>query len=153
MLLCHFFINIWASKAKVFYGKEPPSGDSTTTECGFNYKLLAVIYWSSQMGAPSCSLPQPATDHGARDGRSNWLVAPPPYAEQFPLSSTYCTVLCGLQITRLAALSEPRTCDLRNARPGIQSMYVCLAYILWVACAATESMKRNIGLFTHNFLL
>ena len=24
---------------KVFYGKEPPSGESTTTECGVNYQL------------------------------------------------------------------------------------------------------------------
>ena len=32
------------SKGKVFYGQEPPSRESTTTECGFNYQLLAVIY-------------------------------------------------------------------------------------------------------------
>ena len=31
-------------KGKVFYGQEPPSEESTTTECGFNYQLLAVIY-------------------------------------------------------------------------------------------------------------
>ena len=31
-------------KWKVFYGQEPPSGESTTTECGVNYQLLAVIY-------------------------------------------------------------------------------------------------------------
>ena len=31
-------------EGKVFYGQEPPSGESTTTECGFNYELLAVIY-------------------------------------------------------------------------------------------------------------
>ena len=37
-------------KGKVFYDQEPPSGESTTTECGFNYQLLAVIYWSSPMG-------------------------------------------------------------------------------------------------------
>ena len=24
---------------KVFYGQEPPSGESTTTECGVNYQL------------------------------------------------------------------------------------------------------------------
>ena len=30
-------------KGKVFYGQQPPSGDSTTTECGVNYQLLAVI--------------------------------------------------------------------------------------------------------------
>ena len=29
---------------KVFYGQEPPSGESTTTEWEFNYQLLAVIY-------------------------------------------------------------------------------------------------------------
>ena len=31
-------------KGKVFYGLEPSSGESTTTEWGFNYQLLAVIY-------------------------------------------------------------------------------------------------------------
>ena len=31
-------------KGKVFCGQEPPSGESTTTECGFNYQLLAAIY-------------------------------------------------------------------------------------------------------------
>ena len=29
---------------KIFYGQEPPSGASTTTECGVNGKLLAVTY-------------------------------------------------------------------------------------------------------------
>ena len=29
-------------KGKVFYGQELPSGESTTTECGINYELLAV---------------------------------------------------------------------------------------------------------------
>ena len=38
-------------KGTVFYGQEPPSGESTTTECWFNYQLLAVIYWSSPMGS------------------------------------------------------------------------------------------------------
>ena len=38
---------------------------------------------------------------------------PPLYTEQYPLSSTYCTLQCGLQITRLAALSQPRTFDFR----------------------------------------
>ena len=100
-------------KGKVVYGQEPPSGESTTTECGSNYQLLAVITEVAQCGAPSCSQPQPATDNGIRDGRSNWLVAPPPYTGQYPLSSTYCTLQCGMQITRLAALSQPRTCDFR----------------------------------------
>ena len=65
------------SKGKVFYGQEPPSGESTITECGVNYQQLAVIYWSSPMGNSSCSRPQLATDNGIRDGRSNWLMAPP----------------------------------------------------------------------------
>ena len=40
-----FIINDSLSiKVKVFYGQEPPSGESTTTECGFNYQPLAVIY-------------------------------------------------------------------------------------------------------------
>ena len=58
-------------KGKVVYGQEPPSGESTTTECGFNYRLLAVITEAAQWGTPSCSQPQPATDNGVRDGRSN----------------------------------------------------------------------------------
>ena len=60
------------------HGQEPPSGESTTTECVVNYQLLAVMYWSSKMGnSYSCSQPQPATYNGVRDGRSNWLVASP----------------------------------------------------------------------------
>ena len=31
-------------KGKVFYGQEPPSGESTTTEGGVNYQQLAVMY-------------------------------------------------------------------------------------------------------------
>ena len=31
------------SKGKVFYCQEPPSGEFTTTECGVNYQLFAVI--------------------------------------------------------------------------------------------------------------
>ena len=42
---------------------------------------------------------------------------PRPYTGQYPLSSTYCRLQSGLQITRLSALSESRTCDLLIARP------------------------------------
>ena len=58
-------------KGKVVYGQEPPSGESTTTECGFNYHLLAVITEAAQWETPSCSQPQSDTDNGVRDGRSN----------------------------------------------------------------------------------
>ena len=58
-------------KGKVFFSQEPPSGESTTTECGVNYQLLAVITEVAQWGTPSCSQPQSAMDNGIRDGRSN----------------------------------------------------------------------------------
>ena len=58
-------------KGKVVYVQEHPSGESTTTECGFNYQLLAVITEVAQWGAPSCSQPQSANDNGVRDGSSN----------------------------------------------------------------------------------
>ena len=59
------------SKAKVFYGQEPPSGESTTTECRFNISYLQLFTEVAQWGAPSCSQPQPATDNGVRKSRSN----------------------------------------------------------------------------------
>ena len=31
-------------RVKKVNGQEPPSGESPTTECGFNYQLLSVIY-------------------------------------------------------------------------------------------------------------
>ena len=41
----NMLINIASRQlSKVAYGQEPPSGESTTTECGVNYQLLAVIY-------------------------------------------------------------------------------------------------------------
>ena len=58
-------------KGKVFYGQDPPSGESTATECGVNYQLLAVITAEAQWGTTSCGQPQPDTDNGVRDGRSN----------------------------------------------------------------------------------
>ena len=33
-----------SNEKKGLNGQEPPSGESTTTECGVNYQLLAVIY-------------------------------------------------------------------------------------------------------------
>ena len=100
-------------KGKVVYGQEPPSGESTTTECGFNYQLLAVITAVAQWGAPSCSQPQPATEMASETVDPIDWSYPPPYTGQYPLSSTYCTLQCGLQITTLASLSQPRTCDIR----------------------------------------
>ena len=67
-MLCYKVLKV---RGKVFCGQEHPSGESTTTECGVNYQLLAVITEVAQWGTPSCSLPQPATGNGVRDGRSN----------------------------------------------------------------------------------
>ena len=67
----------FSKKGKVFYGQEPPSGESTTPECGANNQLLPVIIKVAQWGTPSCNRPQSATGNGVRDGRSNRLVAPP----------------------------------------------------------------------------
>ena len=65
-------------KVKVFYGQEPPSGESTTTECGVNYQLLAVITEAALWGTPSCSHPQPATDNCVRDwSQIDWSHPPP----------------------------------------------------------------------------
>ena len=72
-----FICYICKKKSKVFNGYEPPGGESTTTKCGVNYRLLAVITEIAQWATPSCSRPQPATDNGVRDSRSNRLVAPP----------------------------------------------------------------------------
>ena len=55
------------NKGKVFYGQEPPVEN-----------LLQQNMGSSQWGTPSYSQPQPAVDNDVRDGRSNWLVHPPP---------------------------------------------------------------------------
>ena len=72
------------NKGKVFYLQESPSGESTTTECGVNYQLLAVITEVAQWGTPGCSRPQPTADNGARDSRSIYLVAPPTFMVSAP---------------------------------------------------------------------
>ena len=109
------------NKFRVFYGQEPSSGESTTTECGVNYQLLAVITEVAQWGTPGCSRPQPATDNGARDGRSNWLVAPPTRLGSTPTSSTYCTVLTRPTNRKTCCTNRdsnvrPRVCQ-NNALP------------------------------------
>ena len=37
-------MDIELGKGKVFYGQEPPSGESITTECEANYQLLSAMY-------------------------------------------------------------------------------------------------------------
>ena len=117
-------------KSKVFYGQEPPSGQSTTTESAFNYQLLAVITEVAQWGAISCNRPQPATDNGVRDGRSNWLVALPTLHRAVPLSSTYYTVQCGCKSQDLLhSVSRERA---TFGMPGQRT-----------ACATTQGVKEK----------
>ena len=54
-----------SKEGKVFHGQEPPSGESTTTECRVNYQLHAVITEVAEWGTPSCSRPQPATNNAS----------------------------------------------------------------------------------------
>ena len=81
-------------KSKVYYGHEPPSG-----ECWVNYQILAVIYWSSPKETNNWSWAQLATDNGVRDGRSNWLVAPPTLMGSTPWASRVYINGCNLSST------------------------------------------------------
>ena len=104
-------------KGKVVYGQEPPSGESTTTECGFNYQLLAVITEVAQWWAPSCSQPQPATDNGIRDGRSNWLVAPPALHRAVPPELHVLHTAMRAANHKTCCTESAANVRLQNARP------------------------------------
>ena len=43
MMSNRYLQSAYNGKGKVFYGQEPQSGESTTTECDVNYQLLAVM--------------------------------------------------------------------------------------------------------------
>ena len=116
---------VW--RLRLFYGLEPHSEEFTKTECGVNYQLLAVIIEVAQWVTPSFSRQPPATANGVRDGRSNWLVAPPP-SWAVPLSSTYCTVLTRPTnrmtcCTNRDSNARPRVCQ-TNALPVGHSGYL-----------------------------
>ena len=108
-------------KGKVVYGQEPPSGESTTTECGVNYQLLAVITEVAQCGAPSCSQPQPATDNGVRDGRSNRSIRTPHPTQgstQWAPRIAHCNAGCKSKHLLHWVSREPMTSECQtNALP------------------------------------
>ena len=66
-----------------------------------NYLKLSTE--AAQWGTPSCSQPQPAMDNGVREGRSNWLVAPPPSWAVHPERLVHSINQCNL--------SGDRTCN------------------------------------------
>ena len=55
----------------------------------------------AQWGTLSCSKPQPATNNGVRDGRSNWLVGrtPPPSCAVLPERHVFSINRCSLSST------------------------------------------------------
>ena len=89
----------------------------------------------AQLGAPSCNQPQPAMDNGVRDGRSNWLVV--------PLSSTYCTLQCGLSCKSQDLL---HWVSLERVTFGVPDQHT--------ACAATWGIKirKEVIIIYHDFL-
>ena len=90
----------------------------------------------AQLGSPSCSRPQPATDNGVRDGRSNWLVVTPhPSQSANSWAPRIALWKFGIQITRLAAATGTRTQDL--GLPGQRT-----------ACAATLGVTKAPGYYT-----
>ena len=107
----------WIKEGKVVYGQEPPSGESTTTECGFNYQLLAVITEVAQWGANSCSQPQPATDNGVRDGRPNWLVTPPTLHRALPPELHVLHTAMRAANHKTCCTESAANLRLQNARP------------------------------------
>ena len=112
----YFSISLF-SVYKVVYGQEPPSGESTTTECGFKYQLLAVITEVAQWRAPSCSQPQPATDNGVRDGRFNWLVAPPTLHRAVPPELHVLHIAMRAANHKNCCTESAANLRLQNARP------------------------------------
>ena len=91
---------------------------------------LAVITEKAQWGTPSCSRPQPATDNGVRDGRSNWLVAPPTLIAVLPKLLVHSINRCSSVTVGI------RTCNL--ATFGMRGNH--LAY------AATQGTVKVQGL-------
>ena len=129
-------IFIWRNKkvkGKVVYGQEPPSGESTPKECGFNYQQLAVITEVAQWGAPSCSQPQPATDNGVRDGRSNWLIAPPTLHRAVPPELHVLHTAMRAANHKTCCSESAANVRLQNARPTHcrcgHSGYIILKYL------------------------
>ena len=91
----------------VFYGQEPPSGESTTTECGVNYQLLAVISDVAQWGSPSCSAPQPANTMASE------TVDPIDWSHPHPHGQYALSASCIYSINRCSsATAGIRSCNL-----------------------------------------
>ena len=118
-------------KAKSSMARSLPVENLLAQNVGSIINYLQQFTEVAQWGATSCSQLQPATDNGVRDGRSNWLVAPPRYTGQCPLSSTYCTLQCGLGCKSQDLLHWE---SLDRATFGMTDQYT--------ACAATQNITH-----------
>ena len=108
----HKFDYNWCKKGtgKVFYGQEPPSGESTRTECWINYQLLAVITEVAQWGTPSCSGPKPARTMASETVDSIDWSHPPPSLAVPPERLVHSVNRCS------SATAGIRSCNLQHAR-------------------------------------
>ena len=99
----------------------------------------------AQWGAPICSRPQPGTDNGVRDGRSNWLVTSPTLYRAVPpelqvLHSSMQAANHKTYCTDWDANVRPSECQ-ANALP-VQPLYVWH----WIQCVVqgfTSALTMN----------
>ena len=112
--MCH-----GVKKGKVFYGQEPPSGESTTTECLANYHLLAVITEAAQYRELLV-----AVNHNQLRTMASETVDPidwshpTPYTGQYPLSASCILLISATSagIERATAACEATTLPMRHSR-------------------------------------
>ena len=66
------------SKGKVFYGQEPPSEESNTTECGVDYQLLTVMLlkWPNKELPVAVDHRQQRTMASQKVDPIDWLLPP-----------------------------------------------------------------------------
>ena len=91
-------------KGKVLYGQEPPSGESTTTECGVNYQLLAVMLLKQPNGELLV-----AVDHNQLRTMVSETVDPIDWSH--PLPSWAVPPECLVHSINQCSLSGNRTCN------------------------------------------
>ena len=129
-----------ASQWRIYYHR---TWGQLSTTCSNTTKL-------AQWGTPSCSCPQPATDNGVRDCKFNLLaVTPYPTHRSIPWVPRIARWKCGQQIARLAAASEARTRDLRDARPT----HCLCGHSGYNSINSSHSHQTSQTLFSYRMLL
>ena len=146
-------MKIATDNGKVFNDHEPLNRESTTTECLVNYQICSNATEVTQWGAPSCSGPQPATDNGVRDGRSNWLAVTPHHTQGNTPYPRIARCTCGLQIARLGEATGVRSPVLGYARPThclcCHSGYNCVISYIMPSSSNTSSCSSRTDHCVH----